>query len=211
MIHQRPSLSAHRASLSGAWAEAVKNLTAVAKENAGTINKAASAGIARRATDQGRVRRNLKKIARLRKRASRLKARIRKLETQGRRFLGIPLGSGKRKIARLKRRVKKIEGNIKALQAEASGLEVKASTAATRAQAGVKGAEAREAEAQSRVAVEASRTEAEGSKQRTILIGSVAAVAGMVLIAVILKGQRSTRDTIQFRPAPSGGHVRGAR
>lgn len=207
MIYQRPGLHTRRGSLSGAWAEAAQNVTAVAKDNAGTINKAVSAGIARRATDPARVRRNLRKIARLKKRASRLKARIRKLETRGRRFLGIPLGKGKRAIARLKRRVQKINGQIRALQAEAEGLQVKASTAATRAQGTIKGAEAREAEAQSRVAVEASRTEAEGSKQRTILIGSVAAVAGMVLIAVILKGQKSTREkeTVKFRPAPHRG------
>lgn len=165
--------------------------------------QAARAGIARRATDPGRVRRNLKKIARLKKRASRLKGRIKKLETRGRRFLGIPLGKGTRAIARLKRRVQKINGQIRALEAEAVGLQVKASTAATRAQGVVKGAEAREVEAQSRVAVEASRTQAEGAKQQTLLIGSIAAVAGAVLIAVLLKGGRSTREkeTVRYHTA----------
>ena len=174
--------------------------------------QAAKAGIKRRSTDQARIRINLKKIARLKRRASRLKARIKKIETRGRRFLGIPLGKGKRAIARLKRRVQKINGQIRALEAEAEGLQVKASTAATRAQGVIKGSEAREAEAQSRVAVEASRTEAEGAKQKTILIGSVAAVAGAVLIAVLLKGQRSTqeKETIKFRPAPNGA-ARGVR
>ena len=103
--------------------------------------------------------------------------------------------------------MKKINGNIAALQAEVDGLQMKAGTAASEAQAGIKGAEARAAEAESRAQVEAARTEAESSKQKTILIASVAGVAGMVLIAIVTQRSRSIREreTITYR-----GTARGA-
>lgn len=194
----------------GVWAEAAKIAGQSHKAKTDIAKKAAYARIERRSTDSSQIRRNLKKIARLKKRADRLKARVRKIKTRGLRFIGIPLGKGKNTIARLKRRITAIDGRIVSLEAEVQGLKDKAVIEATRAGVNVKGDQAPETEEQAPVAVKASGTEAEGAKQKMILFGSIAAVAGAVLIAVLLKSRKSAdeKETVKFRPAPHG--VRGA-